>query len=163
MDQNKLNAKEHAMDLEKNLTRLGDKDTTSIFRWVDTLSYKGDVDANKYQVTATHVKFGKMMEYMTEVGKAILETEKSNGPVNYNTYTQMFAGSDPVLVTVRSLKDGFKELEENYNGRPATAFKDAYISTYGQADWENRVKLLVDDVASREVYLMKKRSDLSSQ
>ncbi len=33
---------------------------------------------------------------------------------------------------VRTLKDGFKELEANYNNRPPTIFRDSYLKKYSQ-------------------------------
>ena len=78
------------------------------------------------------------------------------------------SGSDPVIVSIRNLKDGFKELESDYIPNPLAnqpdAFKNTYIKDYGQADWDARQKLLNDNanVASREVYLMVLKTGLST-
>lgn len=80
----------------------------------------------------------------------------------------MWSGSDPVRVQVRNLKDGFKELENNYYGpnpMAPNAFKDAYIKDYGQDAWDARQKLMDNNanVESREAYIMRLRKDLSSK
>ena len=68
-----------------------------------------------------------------------------------------------MLVTIRNLKDGFKELEANYFNLPQNGFRDEYVKQYGQDAWDKRQKLLVDDVVSREQHFEKLRRDLSSK
>ena len=85
-----------------------------------------------------------------------------------NVYTQIWSGSDPVRVSIRNLKDGFKELETDYYGpntTPPNAFRDAYIKDYGYDAWDARQKVLDNNanVESREVFIMKLRKDLSSE
>ena len=85
-----------------------------------------------------------------------------------NVYTQLWSGSDPVRVSVRNLKDGYKELETDYYGPntlPPNAFKDAYIKDYGQDAWDARQKVMDNNanVQSREVFITRLRKDLSSQ
>lgn len=165
MDIEKPNAKEHRLDLEKTIVpREETGGANEYFRWADTLSYNPDVKAEKYIVTVTHIKNGRMADYLSEVRKAVLLNTKANNPTSYNNYVKIWAGSDPVIVNVRNLKDGFKELDAAY-GVPMTpgGLKDAYIRDYGQAAWDTRMKNGVDDVTSREVYIMKVRKDLSSK
>ena len=165
MDIELPNAKEHRLDLEKTIVPREEPGVTNeYYRWADTLSYKPDVQAEKYLVTVTHVKNGRMADYLTEVRRAQMINTKSNPPISYSNYVQIWAGSDPVIVNVRNLKDGFKELDAAY-GTPMTpgGMKDAYVQEYGQAAWDTRMKNGVDDVTSREVYIMKVRKDLSSK
>lgn len=169
MDREKATDKAHLLDLEKNYFPYVDEDMLhGIYRWEDTASYNGKVAADKFVVTVTHVKFGQMAGTLRESKRTALLQSKL--PIPYkgsvNTYVQILSGSDPVMVTIRNLKDGYKELETNYYGasNPTNAFKEAYIKDYGQEDWDARSKLLDDNanVVSREVYLMKLRKDLSS-
>lgn len=171
LDVEKLNGKEHGLDLEKNyFPFLEDHRMNATYRWDDTASYNSKVTADKFLVTVTHVKFGQMTGTMRELKRSSLIQAKlpKPSPFSINTYFQQWSGSDPVYVSVRNLKDGFKELENNYYGpnpNPPNAFKDAYIKDYGQADWDARSKLLDDNanVASREVYIMRLRKDMSSK
>ncbi len=171
MDAEKPMAKEHGPDLDKNyFPMLEDKRMNGTYRWDDTASLNGKVEADKFLVTVTHVKNTMMTETVRESRRGALIQAKIN-PANRfsaNVYTQLWSGSDPVRVSVRNLKDGFKELENNYYG-PNTigpnAFKDAYVADYGQDAWDARQKVMDNNanVQSREVYIMRLRKDLSSQ
>jgi len=171
MDKVKANAKEHAQDLDKNFfPMLEDNSMNGTYRRDDTASFNGMVKADKFLVTVTHVKFGQIGETIRESRRSSLIQAKINpkSPFSSNVYTQIWAGSDAVRVSVRNLKDGFKELETDYYGpnpNPPNAFKDAYIKDYGQEAWDTRSKLLDNNanVASREIYIMKFRKDLSAE
>jgi hypothetical protein len=171
MDAEKAHAKEHALDLDKNyFPMLDDKRMNATFRWDDTASFNGTVKADKFLVTVTHVKFGMMTETVRESRRGSLVNAKISPASRFsiNVYTELWSGSDPVRVSIRNLKDGFKELETDYYG-PNTlapnAFKDAYIKDYGQDAWDARGKVLDNNanVQSREVYIMRIRKDLSSE
>ena len=164
MDKANPTAKDHALDLEKNFTpKLDVTGTNSVYRWADTLSYHGDARAENVLVTVTVLKDGKMGEYLTEIRRNVLINTKINSPVSNNVMVKQFAGTEPVIVTLRNLKNGFKELDADYFKMTPGAFKDAYIADYGQEAWDKRVKLLVDDVVSREQHFEKARPDLSSK
>lgn len=171
MDIVKAQAKEHTLDLDKNFfPMLKDNNVTGTYRWDDTASFNGKVKADKFLVTVTHVKYGQINETIRESRRGSLIQAKLNPTSRFssNVYTQIWSGSDPVRVSVRNLKDGFKELETDYYGpnpNPPNAFKDAYIKDYGQEAWDARQKLLNNNanVESREVYIMKFRKDLSSE
>ncbi len=171
MDVEKPKAKEHGLDLEKTFQPFLDGNSvTASYRWDDTASYNAKVQTEKFLVQATHVKFGQQMETLREAKRTsiVMAALPTPSPISYNYYVQLFSGSDPVVVTVRNLKDGFKELENNYYGpnpNPPTAFKDTYVKMYGQDAWDARSKLLDNNanIVSREVYIMKLRKDLSSQ
>ena len=172
MDLEKPNAKEHGLDLEKSFyPMLEDKRMTATYRWDDTASFNGNVKADKFLVTVTHVKSGLITETIRESRRGSLIQAKlnPNSPFSSNVYGQIWSGTDPVRVSVRNLKDGFKELENNYYGPNPNplgpnAFRDAYIKDYGYDAWEAR-KVLDNNanVVSREVYIMKFRKDLSSE
>jgi hypothetical protein len=173
MDIDRPNGKEHGIDLEKNFSPyLEPNSMNATYRWDDTASFNGKVEADKFQVTVTHVKFGMQMETLREAKRSSLINAKIN-PANrfsYNYYVQIWAGSNPVVVTIRNLKDGFKELEQNYYGpnpmaNQPNAFRDAYIKDYGYDAWDARQKVLDNNanVASREIFLMIRRKDLSSE
>jgi len=164
MDKEKSNAKEHGLDLEKNISpkqELGMMNFT--YRLVDTLSRNGDVKADKFLVTITTVKDGKLGEYLAELRRGTMIGDKLNSPFSANVYVQQQAGSSPTVVTVRNLKNGFKEMEMNYFQLPPNSFRDAYVKEYGQEQWDKRLKLLVDDVVSRVQQFEKLRPDLSSK
>jgi len=171
MDAQKPMAKEHMLDLDKNyFPMLEDKRMNATYRWDDTASFNPKVIADKYLVTVTHVKFGQLDETIREGRRGALITAKINPTSRFsvNVYTQIWSGSDPVRVSIRNLKDGFKELETDYYGPntvPPNAFKDAYIKDYGQDAWDARQKLLDKNanVQSRDIYIMRLRKDLSSE
>jgi hypothetical protein len=163
MDIVKTNAKAHAEDLEKNIAPTQEIRLNGIYRNVDTLSYNGNIQSEKALVTVTHVKNGKMADYMAEARKAVIVLNKNTRPFSNNVMVQLFSGSDPVYVSIRNLKDGLKELEDNYGGMTMSAFKDDYIKEYGQAAWDSRIKLQTDEINSRDVYVAKARKDLSSK
>ena len=164
MDTAMPTAHEHNMDMEKNLSPLvqpaiGDM----LVRWVDTLSFKGDVRAQLFLLTITVVKDGKMADYMAEARKAVLLYTKLNSPFSFDVLVKMQAGSSPTVVLIRNLKDGYKELDSDYFHLAPDWFKKAYVKEYGQMDWDNRVKLMADDVVSRTQHFEKLRADLSSK
>jgi hypothetical protein len=171
MDAERPMAKEHGLDLDKNyFPMLDDKRMNATYRWDDTASFNPGVKADKFVVTITHVKFGMITETIRESRRGSLITAKIS-PANRfsaNMYTQLWSGSDPVRVSVRNLKDGYKELETDYYGPntlPPNAFKDAYIKDYGQDAWDARQKLMDNNanVQSREVFITRLRKDMSSQ
>jgi hypothetical protein len=177
MDTERPNGKEHGLDLEKNFSPyLEPNSMNATFRWDDTASFNGKVEATKFQVTVTHVKWNMITETIRESRRGSLINAKlnqaNNTPLRFSTnvYTKIMSGSDPVRVTIRNLKDGFKELETDYYGpnpmaNQPNAFRDAYIKDYGYDAWDARQKVLDNNanVASREVYLMILRKDLSSE
>lgn len=173
MDAEKPNAKEHGLDLEKSFfPMLEDERMNATYRWDDTASFNGKVTAEKFLVTVTHLKMGTQAGTMRESRRGSLLQAKLNPTSRFssNTYVQIWQGTRSTIVSIRNLKDGFKELENNYYGpnpmaNQPNAFKDAYIKDYGQEAWDARSKLLDDNanIESREVFIMKLRKDLSSE
>jgi hypothetical protein len=171
MDVQKPMSKEHGMDLDKNyFPMLEDKRMNATFRWDDSSSINYKVVADKFLVTVNHIKFGQLDETIREARRGALIIAKINPGNRFssNVYTQLWSGSDPVRVSIRNLKDGFKELETDYYGpntTPPDAFKNAYIKDYGQDAWDARQKLMDKNanIESREVYIMRLRKDLSSE
>jgi len=164
MDKTLPDAKEHSLDMEKTFSpELEPMNNNLLVRWVDTLSYKGDVKADLSILTMTVVKDGKMPEYMAEARKVVLLYTKLNSPFSFNTMIKQQAGSSPTIILIRNLKDGYKELDSDYFHLSADWFKDAYVKEYGQQVWDNRLKLMTDDVVVRTQHFEKLRADLSSK
>ena len=135
------------------------------YRWVDTLSYNGMMNTNKFSTTIYHLKPGKTGDFTAELKRALAVNKKINSPASYNTYIKMWAGSSGEVVIVTNLKDGFKQLDNTFNPAMKTMgdnFKNTYIQDYGQAAWDNRNKLLPEIMSSWETFLSKSRKDLSS-
>ena len=165
MDIEKPMTKEHGLDLEKTFSSLLEPNSANgIYRNADTLSFRGDTKANLFVLNVTVLKDGKTQEYLTEMRRGVLINTKLNSPFSYNFFVKQFAGSSPTMVSVRILKDGYKELDADYYNKVMTpdGFKNAYIADYGQDAWDKRLKMLVDDVVSREQQFEKLRIDLSS-
>jgi hypothetical protein len=164
MDKTLPDAKEHSLDMEKTFSsKLEPLNSNSLVRWVDTLSYKGDVKAQLFLLTITVVKDGKMADYMAEARKAVLLYTKLNSPFSFNMMVKQQAGSSPTIILIRNLKDGYKELDTDYFHLTTDWFKTAYVKEYGQEAWDNRLKLMTDDVVSRTQHFEKLRADLSSK
>jgi len=164
MDTTLPNAKEHGLDMEKTFSSLIDPARRNMLvRWSDTLSYKSDVQAQLFLLSITVVKDGQLADYMAELRKAVLLYTKLNSPFSFNTMVKQQAGSSPTIITIRNLKDGYKELDSDYFHLAPDWFKTAYVKEYGQADWDKRVRLMTDDVVSRTQHFEKLRADLSSK
>ncbi len=160
LDTARSDAKAHGLDLEKLATKSEGGSRNYILHWIDTLSRNYTVQADKFLVTNTVIKNGKLGEYLTEVRRTVLIQDKINSPVSISRLTQMFAGSSPTLVSIRNLKGGFGELEGGPNN---PQFRTAYINEYGQDAWDSRSKILVDNVVSSSSSLHILRPDLSSK
>ena len=170
MDNDRSDATAHSMDLDKSFFPLLQETSNATYRFLDSLSFHNEIQAEKFVCTVRHIKSAMIDDYRKELARGIKTLGKLKGAFwdnfSFSVYQQLWAGSDPVLVTVRNLKDGFKSLEDNYYA-PMTeitpAFKDEYIKTYGTLDWDKRTKLIDEAVEKNEQYIMKLRKDLSSQ
>ena len=173
MDTERPNAKDHGMDLEKTFSALVEPNSkNATFRRDDSSSLNSNVKAENFLVTITHVKWGMISETIREGRRGTQIFAKINPTSRFNStvYTQIWSGSDPVRVSIRALKDGFKELETDYYGpnplaNQPNAFRDAYTKEYGYDAWDARSKVLDNNanIESREQYIMKLRKDLSSE
>ncbi|HWI91063.1 MAG TPA: hypothetical protein VNT20_07300 [Flavisolibacter sp.] len=164
MDVERGDSKAHDLDYETTVaTKIETESGAYIYRFADTLSYNGNVAADKYSYTVYNVKLGKMPDLIAEAKRSIAVNTSINSPSSYNAYLQMFAGSAPQLVVINNLKDGFKQLELNYFPGMTDKFKEAYIKMYSQAQWDKRQTLLPEITTSYETYLGKRRDDLSSK
>jgi len=160
MDTVKPNSKAHGLDLDRNFTpKLDPGSNNFMARWVDTLSRNFNTYGEKLFVTTTVVKNGKMDEYLSETRRTVLIQDKMNSTMSISRHIKQFAGSSPTLISVRILKDGYKELEGPQNPQ----FRTTYINVYGQEAWDNRLKILVDDVVSSDSHFEILRADLSSK
>ena len=115
LDIERSNNKAHDMDYATTITStLASAGGNEIFRWADTLSYRPDVQATKFLLTSYHIKTGKQNDVTDEIKRAIAVNKKINSPLSYDGYIQQLSGSKPVVVIIRHLKDGFKELDPDY-------------------------------------------------
>jgi hypothetical protein len=156
-------ANEHRLDLEKTFSPELQSNNNMLVRWVDTLSYKGDVKADLSLISIIVVKDGKLSDYMAETRKTILLYKKLSAPVSLNVLVKQQAGSSPTIVLIRNLKDGYKEVDQDYFHLPMDWFKTNYIKEYGQAAWDARLKILEDVTVSRTQHFERFRPDLSSK
>jgi hypothetical protein len=163
------------MDVERSTDKAHDEDYSStvsttlesqsgeeIYRWADTLSFNPNVQATKYLLTAYHIKTGKQDDVTDEIKRSIAVDKKINSPVSFNGYIHSLAGSKPTVVIIRSLKDGFKELDPDYHKGLNDQFKTAYIEMFGQPQWDKRMTALADLTDLTEQEMLKYRPDLSS-
>lgn len=171
IDNERADATAHGVDLDKNYFKYLENDrSTNYFRLEDSLSFHGDVQSEKTVINVRHIKEGMQTDYFNEEKRSFKVLHLMKGKfwdnLNLRNYSQLWDGSDHVMVTVRTLKDGFKELEQGYFGQASDGnptFKDVYIQQYGTLDWDKRTKLLEEARLSTEQYIRKRRTDLSSQ
>jgi hypothetical protein len=163
MDAEKTNQSAHDLDYEKTVApTTGDESGVYYYQYLDSLSFNPDVIADKSVVTFTYIKTGRMGDYRDELSKGLAVTRKLNSPFNNRRFQQLATGTNPVMVSVYNLKDGFKQLEQNYF-KDAPNFRDKYIETYGFNAWTKRTDLFEEITVKTETYLRKRRADLSSK
>lgn len=171
-DKERADGGAHSLDLDKTFFPYLEETMNGTYRMIDSLSYKPEKDAEKFVVTVSHLKQDlNFTDYRRELGRTVRVYHMSKAPVMMNGvhfafYDQLWDGSDQVTVTIRSLKDGFKSLEPGYFGEtPAgtPSFREVYTKEYGGQAWDDRVKLLEGAVVKSEQYLMRLRTDLSTQ
>ena len=167
-DKIRADATAHTADLDKNFYPKLEETINGTFRYVDSLSLHSDIQAENFVVNVRHIKLSLEGDYRNELARGIKVLGNLKGKfwesLSLNVFEQLWDGSEPVVVTIRNLKDGFKSLETDYYGvLPPDAFKDEYAKEYGAAAWDKRVKLLEDAVVKHEQYIMKYRKDLSSK
>lgn len=171
MDKERADASIHNLDLDKTFFPLLEDTKNGTFRFIDTLSLRPEVEADKFIVTVNHLKMGlNMNDYRRELSRStkILKILKGGFFENLSSafFEQLWDGSDQVTVSIRNLKDGFKSLEANYFAMPPTGssnFRDEYTKLFGGTAWDDRVKLLDGAVVKTEQYIMRLRKDLGSQ
>jgi len=169
-DKERPDAAAHSKDLDKSFFPYFEETSNATYRYYDSLSFRPDPKAEKFVVTVRYMKQGvNMADYRKEssrnvkVGKLLKGGFWDNLSNTY--YEKLWAGTNPVQITIRALKDGFKSLEADYYGVAPTgvpSFRDEYAKMYGHGDWDTRVKLLDSATERTEVYIMKLRKDLST-
>ena len=170
-DKDRADANAHSTDLDKTFFPLLGETKNGTFRFVDSLSLRPDVVAEKFVVTLRHLKSGiNYREYYQELARGMKINGSLKGGFWENlsvaVFDQLWDGSDQVTVSIRNLKDGFKSLEQGYYAdAPAGSptFREAYEKMYGFEAWDARVKIMDAAVDKTEQYIMKLRKDLSSQ
>ena len=171
MDKERPDATAHSLDLDKTFFPMLEETKIGTYRFVDSLSLRPDVVAEKFVVTVRHLKQTVVLaDYNRELARSakVLKNLKSGFFENLSLsfFDQLWDGTDQVTVTIRNLKDGFKSLETDYYGAaPAgsPSFRDEYVKQFGHTAWDDRVKVMDGAVDKTEVYIMKLRKDLSSQ
>ncbi len=168
LDKDRADANAHNLDLDKTFfPLLEEQSMNATYRYVDSLSFRTDVQAEKFIVNVRHIKLSLEGDYRRESARGAKILNKTTGKFFENlsiaVFEQLWDGSDPVVVTIRNLKDGFQSLDMDFYGPLGNSFRDEYIKAYGTADWDKRTKLLEDAVVKNEQYIMKLRKDLSSQ
>jgi len=170
-DKARSDAAAHALDLDKNFFPLLEDTRNGTFRFMDSLSLRPEVEAEKFLVNINHLKQGLVIaDYRRELARGTKINKNVKGPfiesLSFSYFEQLWDGSDQITVSIRNLKDGFKTLQTGYFGpNPAgtPSFRDDYAKAYGHTAWDDRVKVLDGAVAKNEQYIMKLRKDLSSQ
>lgn len=163
MDVEKTGQTGHDMDYEKTVApTLAVETGVDYYQYIDSMSINPNVTADKSMVTFTYIKTGRMGDYRDELMRAKAVVSKLNWPQNNYRYQKMNSGSSPVMVSVYNLKDGFKQLEMGYF-KDVPNVRDAYIAMYGFNSWQKRLDLLEEITVKTEVYMRKRRNDLSSK
>jgi hypothetical protein len=170
-DKERPDATTHSLDLDKTFFPYLEETMNGTYRFVDSLSIHPSNGAEASVVTLRHLKQAlNMGDYRRELGRAAKINSAMKGSfwtdLSVNFFEQLWTGSDPVTVSIRSLKDGFKSLEQDYypaNPAGTPSFRDEYVKAYGHTAWDERVKVLDGAVEKTEQYIMKWRKDLSSQ
>jgi hypothetical protein len=163
MDLERANDKQHDLDYETTVTsKLEWESASDLFRWADTLSYRPEVQATRFLLTAYHIKTGKLSDVTDEVKRAIAVNKKINSPSSYDGFIQQLAGSKPSVVIIRHLKEGFKELDADFKKGLTDQFKTAYIEMYGWEQWQKRMNGVAENMDLVEQEMVKYRADLSS-
>ena len=162
MDKERATDVAHNADYDNTIVPFVEKNSGSYtYRWVDTLSYNGNVKAEKYLTTVYNLKQGKAADLIAEIKRAIKINGIINSPSSINAYAKLWAGSRPQIVLITNLKDGFKQLDLSYTPTNPV-FREAYVKEYGQAQWDKRTTLLPEITESIDVYISKLRKDLST-
>jgi hypothetical protein len=165
LDVERPTVKAHDVDLATTVTPTLSTEgngAEEIFRRADTLSYRPEVQATKFVLTVYNIKTGKQSDVTDELKRSIAVDKKINSPVSFDGFIKQLAGSKPVVVIIRHLKDGFKELDSDYFKDLNDKFKAAYLEMYGQAAWDKRMTSLADLTDLVETEMLKYRADLSS-
>jgi hypothetical protein len=163
MDKEKSTDVAHDQDYDKTVVpSVQAMSGNYVYRHADTLSYNGDLAAEKFVTTIYNVRRGKMNDFTAEVKRAVATNKAINSSSAYNTYMRLWSGTSPQLVIVSRLKDGFKQLDEAFAPSQSAAFKEQYIKSFGQEQWDKRQTAIMDFVESSEVFISRLRKDLSS-
>ncbi len=171
MDKERADATAHNQDLDKTFFPYLESTKNGTYRFIDSLSIRPDVVADKFIVTVRHLKMGlNFGDYYRELGRSVKIQMRLKGAfienLSISFFDQLWDGSDQVTVSIRNLKDGFKSLEQGfYAAAPpgSPSFRDEYVKEYGHTAWDDRVKVMDGAVVKTEIYTMKRRADLSSQ
>lgn len=171
-DKERADAAAHSTDLDKTFFPMLDETMNGTYRMVDSLSTRPSANSGveAFVVTLRHLKQTlNMGDYTRELARGAKINQLVKGAfwdnLSVNVYDQLWDGSDQVTVSIRSLKDGFKSLEQGYYAAPpsgSASWRDEYVKAYGHNAWDERIKVMDGAVEKTEQYIMKWRKDLSS-
>lgn len=173
-DKERSDAAAHSLDLDKTFFPYLEETMNATFRFIDSCSWRPEVEAESFSVTVSHLKEGlNQTDYRRELARTLKIQKKMANPMmanfSWSFWDQLWDGSDQVVVNIQNRKDGFKSFERQFYGPPtprvagAPTFRDHYTKDYGYDAWDARVKIQEGAVVKSEQYLMKLRKDLSSQ
>jgi hypothetical protein len=168
-DKERVDAVAHNTDLDKTYFPLLGETQNASFRLLDSLSLRRDVPADKFYVAVRYLKRSVSQSDLRREMARTVKVDKNLRSMDYLSYTvfdQMWDATQPVIVQIWGLKDGFKSMEPNYYGptQPGnTMFRDEYVKQFGHAAWDARVKAMDETNEKVDLYLMKLRKDLSTQ
>lgn len=164
LDKERANATAHANDWDLTVSPFVDKVTImGTYRFADSLSYNSNQSADKFVTTIYHIYPGKQQDFYNEIKRSIAASKKMNSPAISHVYIKMWAGSDPQVVISTNLKDGFKQLDNNFNPTMSKDFQAAYVKENGKEAWDARQNLVPQICSSWETFISKTRKDLSSK
>lgn len=166
-DKERPDAAAHNADLDKTFFPLLQDTRNGTFHYLDSLSLHPDVVADKFLVTVRHINPTMEADYRTEQANSVKVLKNVKGKfwdnLSFSYYDKLWDGTDPVIVSIRALKDGFQSLDTDFYGPAGSGFRDEYVKMYGTAAWDKRTKLMQDAIVKNEQYIMRLRKDLSSQ
>lgn len=135
-------------------TGMGTQGFGSFLEEMSTVPATGAID--KIIVNHIYPKPGMVKGVMEMIAKMKKVWEAGNESVA--VYELSFSG-EPQIVIVDRLKDGLKELDDNYR-KP---FPERYNAEYGAGAWDEFLKSYANNVARRWSELLVFRPDLSSK
>ena len=149
---------EHNNDWNKSVTiYLTDKYSSGYSKFDDTLSTAGFTDfTDKIIITHIEPKPGMVVALRALVAK--MKKAWAAGNESVAVYTSLFSG-EPQIALVNRLKDGLKELEDNYR-KPMS---QRYGEAHGAGAWNNYMKEYASAVERRWSEMLFFRADLSSK
>ncbi|MBK6936725.1 MAG: hypothetical protein IPH18_07435 [Chitinophagaceae bacterium] len=110
-----------------------EKTSNGHYRWIDSLSFRPDMEAEKFVVNVRHIKLSMQEAYRVEGKRSVTILGKLKGKfwerLSFSVYEMMWDGSDQVVVNIRNLADGFASLKPTFTIMPMMAILRLKMST----------------------------------